>query len=368
MIIFLLIIINSGLKSKVDSLNLELKKIKEERKTLEKEESKTLFSLESLNKEMQVLSELEKSLISERISLEKEIYELEKLIRENERELENTKNVIKSFLISLYKYGKLSPFSIIRGQGSFLNFYTGLLALKKGIEFREELLNKGTLLIKSLKEKKESYNLKVKNLKDIEEVTAEKKMELFETKKEKENILNELRKKKKEQEKLERELTYQVKKFEELLEKIERERLSKAKKEIPQNIPKRTFNWPIKGEIVSYFGNLWHPEYKTKVKNNGIDIRGKKGDKVYSADAGVVVYSDLFMGYGLTVIIDHGDGFYTVYAGLSKIYVYPGKAISRGEPLGEIGISIFSTSYTLHFEVRYGGKALDPVLFLPFES
>ncbi|MEO0279940.1 MAG: peptidoglycan DD-metalloendopeptidase family protein [candidate division WOR-3 bacterium] len=368
MSILLLIIINAGLKSKIDSLNLELKKIREERKILEKEETKTLYSLESINKEIQVLGELEKSLISERISLEKEVSDLENLIKENEKELEKTKDVIKEFLISLYKYGKLSPLNIIRGQGSFLNFYTGLLALKKGIEFKKELLDKGTLLVKSLREKKESYNLKVKNLKEIEVVTAEKKMELLESRKEKEKILQELRKKKKEQEKLEKELVYQVKKFEELLEKIERERMAKVKKEIPEKIPKRVFNWPIKGEIVSYFGNLWHPEYKTKVKNNGIDIKAKPGDKVYSADAGVVVYSDLFMGYGLTVIIDHGDGFYTVYAGLSKIYVFPGKAVSKGEPLGEVGISIFSSNYTLHFEVRYGGKALDPLLFLPFES
>ncbi len=366
--ILLFFLINAGLKSKIDSLNLELKRIREERKILEREEVKILSSLESLRRELEVLGEMEKSLLKERISLEKEIMNLENLISENKRELEKSKGVIKKFLVSLYKYGKISPFNIIRGQGSFLNFYTGLLAIKKGIEFKKNILEKGVLLVKSLREKKEIYEEKVKNLKEIEEITAEKKIELLSAKKKREKILSGLRKKKKERKKLERELALQVKKFEKLLEKLEKERIAKLRRKPPKNVPKKIFSWPIKGQIVSYFGNLWHPEYKTKIKNNGIDIKGKPGDKVLAAEAGVVVYANLFMGYGLTVIIDHGDGFYTVYAGLGKIYVFPGKAVSRGETIGEVGMSMFGSGYTLHFEIRYGGKALDPILFLPFES
>jgi len=363
--ILLFFLINADLKSKIDSLNLELKKIREERKIIEKKEFEILSSLESFRRELEVLSAFEESLLKERISLEKEIINLENLIFENERELEKYKSVIKKFLISLYKYGKISPFNIIRGHGSFLNFYTGLLAIKKGIEFKKNVLEKGVILVSSLKEKKVTYEEKVKNLKEIQEITAQKRIELLSAKKEREEILSDLRKKKKEREKFERELEAQVKKFEKLLEGLEKERLARLKEKLPKNVPKKIFLWPIKGEIVSYFGNLWHPEYKTKIKNNGIDIKGKQGDKVLAAESGIVVYANLFMGYGLTVIIDHGDGFYTVYAGLAKFFVSPGKPVSRGEPVGEVGMSIFGSGYTLHFEVRYGGKALDPLLFLP---
>ncbi|MEN3043869.1 MAG: peptidoglycan DD-metalloendopeptidase family protein [Candidatus Hydrothermales bacterium] len=366
--ILLFIFLESNLKTKIDSLNLELKKIREERKILEKEETKTLYSLESLSREINVLKEMERSLINERILLEYQVYKLEKLIEESEYELEKTKKLIKDFIVSLYKYGRINPLNIIKGQGSFLSYYTGILAIKRGIEFKEELLEKGNLLLKSLKEKKAIYDQKVKNLLEIEEITIEKKLELENSKKEKEKILALIRKKRKDQEKLELELVEQVKKFEKLLEKIEKERMAHLKKELPENIPKKTFGWPLKGEIVSFFGTIWHPEYKTKIKNNGIDIKGKPGEKVVSAEAGIVVYSDYFMGYGLTVIVDHGDGFFTVYSGLSKVHVSPGRAVSKGEPIGEVGLSIFSSHYTLHFEVRYGGKALDPILFLPFEG
>ncbi|MEN3046703.1 MAG: peptidoglycan DD-metalloendopeptidase family protein [Candidatus Hydrothermales bacterium] len=366
--ILLLIFLETGLKSKLDSLNSELRKIREERKILEKEEIRTLYSLESLNKEINILNEIEKSLINERLLLEYQVFKLENLIRENELELEKTKKFIKNFLVSLYKYGRINPLNIIKGQGSFLSYYTGILAVKRGIEFKEEVLKKGSLLLKDLREKKEVYDKKVKHLLEIEEITSEKKLELESSKKEKEKILSQIRKKRKDQEKLELELVEQVKKFEKLLEKIEKERVAQLKRELPESIPRKKFGWPIKGEIVSYFGTLWHPEYKTKVKNNGIDIKAKPGEKVVSADAGIVVYSDYFMGYGLTVIVDHGDGFFTVYSGLSRVYVSPGKAVSKGEPIGEVGLSIFSSHYTLHFEIRYGGKALDPILFLPFEG
>ncbi len=366
--IILIFLISSNLKSKVDSLNRELINIREERKMLEGKELKILSSLESLKKEFEVLSEMEKSLLKERISLEEEIKNLEGLIFEKEKELEKSKGVIKKFLISLYKYGKLSPLDIIKGQGYLLNFYTGLLAIKKGIEFKKNILEKGLFIVKDLKEKKEIYEDKVKNLREIEEITEEKRKELLNVKKEREEILLDLRKKKREREKLEKELSLQIKEFERILEKLEKERLARLKEKLPKDVPKRMFSWPLKGEIISYFGNIWHPEYKTKIKNNGIDIRGKKGDKILAAERGIVVYANLFMGYALTVIIDHGDGFYTVYAGLGKIYVFPGKAVSRGEPIGDIGMSIFGSGYTLHFEIRYGGRALDPILFLPFES
>ncbi len=366
MILFLFFQIS--IKAKVDSLERELKRIREERKIFEKKEVQILSSLETIKRELEVLNEMEKSLLKERNKLEKEVMNLEDLIFENERELKRTKNVIKNFLISLYKYGKVSPLNILKGQGSFLNFYTGLLAIKKGISFKKKILEKGVLLVKNLKERKKVYERKVKDLREIEEITREKKGEIIGIKKQRERILYDIRKKKKERKKLEKELLAQVKKFEELLRRIERERMAKLKKKLPKNIPKKVFSWPLRGKIISYFGNIWHPEYKTKIKNNGVDIKGEPGEKVRAADGGIVVYANLFMGYGQTVIIDHGDGFYTVYAGLGRIYVFPGQAVVRGEPIGEVGISLFGKGYTLHFEVRYSGRALDPLLFLPFES
>jgi len=116
------------------------------------------------------------------------------------------------------------------------------------------------------------------------------------------------------------------------------------------------FVWPAGGKITQGF--KWY--------HKGIDIANRSAPDVLAADAGsvVVVGWPAPWGYGNRVIVDHGNGFITWYAHLSRIYVKAGQAVSRGQAVGKMGSTGRSTGIHLHFEIRKNGVAQNPLAYL----
>jgi len=121
----------------------------------------------------------------------------------------------------------------------------------------------------------------------------------------------------------------------------------------------------VRGQLVGNFGPEKHPRFGTVINNNGIDIAADIGTPVRSVAKGRVEYtSDDYASYGPIVIIDHGDGYRTLYAHLSEINVAVGQEIASGAVIGRVGEAGSLKGPVLHFEVRKGGAALDPAGWL----
>ena len=141
---------------------------------------------------------------------------------------------------------------------------------------------------------------------------------------------------------------------------------SKPKYEAPQQttpVQNRTakFAWPVRGTIISGFGNLGSGR-----KNDGINIKAALGTGVVAADAGTVAYAgNELKGFGNLILIKHADGWITAYAHNDKLLVKKGQKVSRGEKIATVGSSGSVTSPQLHFEVRAGKKAVNPRSYLP---
>ncbi len=118
--------------------------------------------------------------------------------------------------------------------------------------------------------------------------------------------------------------------------------------------------WPLQGEILANFGVEIHPRYKTEVPQNGMIIQGEMGAPILACAAGEVVYDGWYDGYGRTVILAHGEGFYTIYAHASKIRVAKGDKVSAGAVVAEVGQTDSIRGPCLHFEIRRNSEALDP--------
>lgn len=100
--------------------------------------------------------------------------------------------------------------------------------------------------------------------------------------------------------------------------------------------------------------------------HRAIDIGAPTGSAVFAADSGFVSFAGWTdVGYGYLVVIDHGNGFTTYYAHLSAIYVYEGQPVERGQVIGAVGSTGWSTGPHLHFEVRYSGVQQNPLAYLP---
>lgn len=121
---------------------------------------------------------------------------------------------------------------------------------------------------------------------------------------------------------------------------------------------------PARGRLVSGFGYRRHPLWGGTHFHTGIDIGAPYGDPIKGADGGEIIFSGWWDGYGKAVVIDHGRGMSTVYGHMSRIYVRAGQHIEKGQIIGLVGSTGFSTGPHLHFEVRRGGKPVNPSGYL----
>ncbi len=120
-------------------------------------------------------------------------------------------------------------------------------------------------------------------------------------------------------------------------------------------------DWPLRGEIIGHYGPERHPKWGTVVPNNGVDIAASIGTPVRAVAKGRVDYtSEDYESYGQMIILNHGDGYYTLYAHLSEISVTVGQEVAPGQQIGRSGDSGSLKGPELHFEVRKGGASLDP--------
>ena len=121
--------------------------------------------------------------------------------------------------------------------------------------------------------------------------------------------------------------------------------------------------WPLeKKRVVQKFGRIRHPKLGTTTINPGVDLEALPGDPVYSVARGQVTKIAWLRGFGNTVILSHGDGYYTVYARLNRIFVSEGDLTQPGQAIGEIGESGAGSSF--HFEVWSKRNKQDPLKWL----
>src|SRR5690606_29624877 len=139
---------------------------------------------------------------------------------------------------------------------------------------------------------------------------------------------------------------------------------AKSKSEMMASIPAIQ---PINGKNlkrgISGFGSRMHPIYKIHKMHSGIDFAAPKGTKVYATGNGKVIAASSDHGYGKHIEIDHGYGYKTVYAHLTRFAVKKGKKVKRGDLIGFVGSTGSSTGPHLHYEVIKNGKPVNPVNF-----
>ncbi len=123
--------------------------------------------------------------------------------------------------------------------------------------------------------------------------------------------------------------------------------------------------WPARGRVTSGFGPRASPFSGRREFHYGIDIAAPRGTPLYAAADGRIAVATYRRGMGNTITIEHGYGYRTLYAHLSGFAVREGQAVVKGELIGYMGSTGFSTGPHLHYEVHVNGVAVDPRGFLP---
>jgi len=334
-------------------------KIKEQQQN----EKNTLELLDTYDRKATVLRRLIAKLKAQEKDLQADIGKTRAELAGLERQMGFLKKHYAQYVSSVYKAGKLQDIELLLSSNSINQFYIRTEYLKRFTSQRRTDAQK----ISGKQTEIEKERAKLENqLGDHRKLIAEKGAEedklevlaskrkdmLFQIRKDKKSILREIDRKLKAAGQLENLIANLIEQ-----ERIRKEREAQ-KNLLPQPAPaagsfasrKGKLRWPVsEGAVVASFGNQRHPTLKTITQNTGIDISVKAGSPVSVVADGEVTTIWWLPGYGNLLIVDHRDGYRTVYAHLSEIQVSEGQAVKEGDVIASSGESLEGAR--LHFEV-----------------
>lgn len=133
----------------------------------------------------------------------------------------------------------------------------------------------------------------------------------------------------------------------------------RAAARVPRTRAAVAYLWPARGVVTSRFGTRWRRHH------SGVDIAAPRGTPIRAARGGRVVRAGWLGGYGLVVVVDHGDGMETWYGHASAVLVRVGQTVERGQVIARVGCTGACTGPHVHFEVRVRGRPVNPLRYLP---
>ena len=360
-------IYSQSLEDELEQVQQDLKETQEKRKEVEKQEQQYINQVKEVEGQLRsALSELDNlntKLSEAKSEVDKATIEMvlkEEELKRIEDELKEKIRILNDRVAAIYKNGNSNILEILLKAEDFLDFISKLklmnLFAEQDTQNILEVKEKKTATIgikKSiidLREKQKEYEDKVKQLVIQAEQKARERDDICNEKK---NLLTRTTANKNALIKMEKQLEIQEAEVTRILESYKY-----------GTAPSGKFAWPVAARIISGFGNRYHPIFGYNRFHSGIDLAAPYGTLVKAADGGQVVQAGYFGGYGYSVMLYHGGGFATWYAHLSSINVSMGQFVQRGQVIGLVGSTGWTTGPHLHFEVRINGAPQDPRAYL----
>jgi Membrane proteins related to metalloendopeptidases len=292
--------------------------------------------------------------------------ELQKAGEELEKAEEQVKErdaLLQSRLKLMYENGAVSYLEVLFSATSFSDFIDRFDSLQSILSQDRSILEQHKKDEAMVAEKKQNVETALGEVKTMYTKLQKYKSELDDKEQEKEVLIANY--------------TKEMEELEDISEEQEQQLLALAKTVADLNKKKNAIKnpytggklgMPIRGtyRISSNFGYRIHPITHVKKLHAGIDFAAKQGTDIYAAEAGVVIVAQVWSGYGNTVIIDHGNGLWTLYGHIRNggIKVEKGQSVKKGQKIAEVGSTGDSTGPHLHFEVRKNQVAVDPAGYL----
>lgn len=363
--------------NKLKNNRQDLDKVREEIELLKRDitktnikSSSTLEQIKTIEKELALLSRAKQLLQKENNLLDQKIVGLQKELALNKRHLGELQEHYTRRVLYNYKYGRLQNLDLLFNSESINQALIRYKYLKYFAEQETRLINKIKYQIEEIKymEKSltESRNQKQKILKEKELEQAK----YITRKKAKQLLVKELKWTLADQQKRLQQAVEEYKKLYQIIVNLERQRKLREGKGDSQQAyslnlkdfrkTKGKLPWPVKGSLLHTYGRQRDPISKTTINNTGIDIKAASGTQVYSVFWGIVSMITNLSGYGNTVILDHGEGYYTVYSHLDEIFVDTDDLVTTGKVIGLVGDSGSLEGSKLHFALFANQKPENP--------
>lgn len=342
---------SSSLQQQKRSIDRRKSSIREKLRKLRSQETSLSSQMQDLDTRAADLQQSLNELTSDLKARQQELEALKTRLAELEAELEKRRQMVANRVTTIYMQGELTYLDLLFNAENFREFINRMFYLNLIFEKDEELYNG----VMEMKLEVAASKLKVEST--IAAIAADREklqLQSMEIKRVRDEKTALLRAVSQDKELAER----QMRELEEASRQIEAE--LRNLKGGYSGVWKGRFLKPVNGRISSGYGMRPHPVSGIYKMHTGIDIAAPYGTPIKAGGDGKVVSQGWRGGYGNTVIIDHGGGVATLYAHCSRFAVSAGTVVKQGQTIAYVGSTGTSTGNHVHFEVRIGGKPVDP--------
>ena len=313
----------------------------------------TLQQDESVARQELTVLELQNKKIQENINV------LDDNIKDEQVKIAELSEQMKGRLLDMYKYGEAGTMRMMFASRSVFEAVETAHLLNLVTQRDEEILSQLQSRVQNLDLSRQTMNEQQTRLQEKTEAVQTQRNKYKLSIKETNSFINSIKKKKALAEKAAIEAEQAQKQAGRMIAELQRKR-SKSYVTGKGSM----FDWPVRGQLASLYGNRRHPILKRQILHSGIDIAAPNGTPVKAAAPGEVIYDGWLRGYGRVVVLDHGRGYSTLYAHLSASLVKEGQVVKNGAVIARVGKTGNTTGYHLHFEVRVFGTPANPIKYL----
>jgi len=351
-------------RRELESIQRQARENREAAQALRGKETQALGRLRQTDRALRGTRSRLRSLTRRRRDLGQQLDVTRGDLQRSVQSLGSARDRLRQRLRNIYKYGPARELEVLLSEQSFAQLLARWDFLLMVAEQDRQLVEE----VRTRKEQVEQLESRLQDhLSQIERTTRQTTMEnqrLGRLRKQRAGQVQDIQTQRQAYEAAAAELERSAKALQRLLVQLEQRRRSRGAGQPFTGEFARgqgALDWPVRGDVVGRFGPERHPRFGTTINNNGLDISATLGTPVHAVAKGVVEYtSDDFASYGPIIILNHADGFFTLYAHLSEILVAVGQQVAAGQIVGRVGDTGSLKGPILHFEVRKGGTALNP--------
>jgi septal ring factor EnvC (AmiA/AmiB activator) len=365
------------LTREIEENRLKLETVRQEIRSLEKmiaashtKETSILEQLKLIDKEMSILSKTKRLLQEEITLLTRKVNNTRQALQITESRLKKYKNEAAKRMVHNYKYGKIRNLELLIKSNSFNQALVRYKYLQYFAQQESQLLQSIKIEIENFQALEQQLANDLLNQQAGIRDKEREERNYIARKAEKESAIRNIRWDRTTKTKLLNDRTESQAALTRIIAKLLREQEQKGiKTEIrlsgdPFKKRKGKLRWPVQGKVIHSYGKQKDKILKTTVNNTGIDIQATSGTDVRAVCEGKISLVTYLTGYGNTVIIDHGEGYYTVYAHLDEILVEDNHLINEGKVIGRVGESGSLEGPKLHFEIYANDLTVNPQSWL----
>ena len=354
-------------RHRLQELNQEIRETQQKAQKVESQQDSLLKTIETLDQKLTRKQDEYQKIDQQLKKKDRELSDLNGQLTELRSTTKKQRHSVSARLRLLYMEGREGYLKVLLSANSFAHFERRLAYLSTLTKREYQLLQK--------------FHADLKELEELQGQQAQARDELLEYKRKTEKAIDEMEGVKNKKNVLltslskEKELYDQsvlglqrsAEQVDTLLKGLDQRsklKQSKSRAPTPRPLSHGSLLWPTEGKVVTFFGRQKHPNFDTYINKKGIEIETTEGSPIRTVSSGDVVYADWLKGYGLVVIIDHHNGFFSLYAHASKLLVAEGQSVELGQTIGETGETGLTEENTLYFELRKGTKPVDPLKWL----